>query len=272
MHTHTLASSHLEHIPLAIFKDSAAASRAVAVEIAALIRLRQHERRPAVLGLATGSTPLPLYAELARMHSEEGLSFKNVVTFNLDEYLGLPPAHPQSYNHFMRAHLFGKIDIPAANIHIPDGTVPRDQIERHCQAYEDAILAAGGIDFQVLGIGRTGHIGFNEPGSSRETRTRLIELDPLTRGDAAADFGGEEHMPRHALTMGVRTILDARRIVILAWGRRKAAIVRAALEGEITPDVTASFLQGHGNTLCVIDQAAASQLTRYRASPGATPA
>ena len=218
----------------------------------------------AVLGLATGSTPVSFYSELVRLHREEGLSFANVITFNLDEYRGLRADHPQSYSHFMRVHLFDHVDIPGANTHLPDGTVPAAGIEAHCRGYEARIRAAGGIDFQLLGIGRTGHIGFNEPGSAQRSRTRLVTLDPLTRRDAAEDFGGEENTPRCAITMGIRTILEARRIVLMAWGQHKAGTVRAALEGEVTPRVTASFLQEHDQAVFVLDQAAAGALTRFR--------
>jgi len=259
-----LARVSCEHVPLSIFHRSTEASRAVAREIAELIRAKQRAGTNAVLGLATGSTPVGVYAELVRLHREEKLSFANVVTFNLDEYYPLPEDHPQSYHRYMRAHLFDHVDVPAANIHIPGGTVGAGEIEAHCRAYEDQIRAAGGLDFQLLGIGRTGHIGFNEPGSPRRSPTRLIALDPLTRRDAAGDFGGEEHTPRYALTMGVRTILEARRVVLLAWGEHKAAIIRAAVEGEATSQVTASFLQEHDDAVFVLDEAAASALTRRR--------
>lgn len=260
----TLAPNRFEHAPLAVFANSLEASRAVAREVAELIRARQREGRMAVLGLATGSTPVSFYAEFVRLHREEKLSFANVITFNLDEYRGPAPDHPQSYHYFMRVHLFDHIDIPAAQIHLPDGSVPNAAVDAHCRAYEEKIRAAGGIDFQILGIGRTGHIGFNEPGSARRSRTRLVTLDPLTRRDAAGDFGGEEHTPRYAITMGVRTILEARRIVLMAWGQHKAGIVRTGIEGEITPQVTASFLQEHDQVHFVLDQAAAGALTRYR--------
>ncbi|HUL53494.1 MAG TPA: glucosamine-6-phosphate deaminase [Opitutaceae bacterium] len=259
-----LVPNRFEHAPLAVFASSLEASRTIARAMADVIRARQQAGRPTVLGLATGSTPVSFYAELVRLHREERLSFANVITFNLDEYRGLPPDHPQSYHHFMRVHLFDHVDIPAANVHLPDGSLPNAAVDAHCRAYEEAIRAAGGIDFQILGIGRTGHIGFNEPGSARRSRTRLVTLDPLTRRDAAGDFGGEEHTPRYAITMGVRTILEARRIVLMAWGQHKAGIVRAAIEGEITPQVTASFLQEHDQVQFVLDQAAASALARYR--------
>ncbi len=260
----TAASSRFEHVPVSVFPGSAEAARAVARDIAALIRSRQAETRTAVLGLATGSTPLGLYAELVRMHREDGLSFANVVTFNLDEYYPIQPSNPRSYRSFMQAHLFDHVDVPPAAIHVPDGTVPLASLEAYCHDYEESIRSAGGIDFQILGIGRTGHIGFNEPGSPRRSRTRMVTLDSLTRRDAAGDFGGEENTPRQAVTMGVRTILEARRVVLMAWGQHKADIVRAAAEGPVTPQVTASFLQEHDNVHFIIDRAAAGSLTRYR--------
>jgi glucosamine-6-phosphate deaminase len=210
---HLLARSRYEQAAIAVLPGSLAASRAVAAEIAALIRQRHAEKRPVVLGLATGSTPVSLYAELVRLHREEGLSFANVTTFNLDEYYPLSPEHAQSYRSFMRRHLFDHVDLDPARTHLPSGTVAKHEVDAHCAAYEAAIRAAGGIDFQILGIGRTGHIGFNEPGSPRHSLTRLVTLDPLTRRDAAGDFGGIDSTPRHALTMGVRSILDARRVV-----------------------------------------------------------
>jgi glucosamine-6-phosphate deaminase len=260
----TAMPSRFEHVPLAVFQSSADASKAVARDIAALMRERQAEGRQAVLGLATGSTPLGLYAELVRMHREEGLSFANVVTFNLDEYHPIQATHPRSYCHFMHAHLFDHVDIPRENTHLPDGSVPVAGAEAHCAEYERMIESAGGIDLQVLGIGRTGHIGFNEPGSARRSRTRRVTLDPLTRRDASGDFGGVENTPRYAITMGVRTILEARRIVLMAWGQHKAEVVRAAVEGPVTAQVTASFLQEHDQVRFVMDQAAAGALTRFR--------
>ncbi|HEY1792561.1 MAG TPA: glucosamine-6-phosphate deaminase [Opitutaceae bacterium] len=259
------ASSRFEHVPVLVHPDSAAASRALAAEIADLIRARASEGRPAVLGLATGSTPLALYAELVRMHREEGLSFANVVTFNLDEYYPMRPENQRSYRSFMQAHLFGHVDLAPGAAHVPDGSVAPSAVEAHCREYEEAIRAAGGIDLQVLGIGRTGHIGFNEPGSPRRSRTRMVVLDSMTRRDAAGDFGGEENTPRQAITMGVRTILEARKVVLMAWGQHKAEIVRAAAEGPVTPQVTASFLQEHDQVRFLIDRAAAGALTRFRA-------
>ena len=260
----TATPSRFEHVPVAVFPNSAEGSLAVAREIAELIRAKRPGNRPAVLGLATGSTPLSLYAELVRMHREEGLSFANVVTFNLDEYYPIQPADPRSYRHFMKAHLFDHVDIPPGNTHVPDGTTPIASVDAHCRDYEEKIQAAGGVDFQVLGIGRTGHIGFNEPGSARRSRTRLVTLDSITRRDASEDFGGEENTPRSAITMGVKTILEARRVVLMAWGQHKAEIVRAATEGPVTAQLTASFLQEHDRVHFVVDSAAAGALTRHR--------
>lgn len=261
---HTSESQQRERIRTEIFADADAASHQLAGEIAALIRERAAAGKKAVLGLATGSTPVRLYRELIRMHREEGLSFKNVLTFNLDEYYGLTRDHPESYWRFMHEQLFNHIDLPAENIHLPDGTLPRGEVFGACRAYEDKIAAAGGLDVQVLGIGRTGHIGFNEPGSTRDSRTRLVTLDGLTRRDAARDFLGEANVPRHAITMGVGTILDARRIVLLAWGESKAGVLAQAVEGAPVDTLPASFLQGHPDLSFYIDGAAASALTRMR--------
>jgi len=252
-----------ERIKTVVRGNADAASAQVAAEIAALVRQNAAAGRPTVLGLATGSTPVRLYRELVRLHREEGLSFKNVITFNLDEYHGLPRTHPQSYWRFMHEQLFNHLDIPAANVHVPDGTVPRAEVYAWCQRYEEAIRAAGGLDVQVLGIGRTGHIGFNEPGSGRESRTRLVTLDALTRRDAARDFLGEANVPRHAITMGVGTILEARRIVLLAWGEAKAHVIADAVEKAPSEALPASFLQGHAAVTFQVDQAAASALTRF---------
>jgi len=257
-------SLRFERIPTEVFADAETACRALAARIAGEIRHRAAEGRPYVLGLATGSTPLPLYRELIRLHRREDLSFANVVAFNLDEYYGLSRSHPESYWVFMREQLFAHLDIPEDHIHLPEGTVPRSEVYGHCAGYETAIEAAGGIDLQILGIGRSGHIGFNEPGSRPDSRTRLVTLDPVTRRDAARDFVGEENVPRHALTMGVATILDARQVVLLAWGRAKAEAVARAVEGEESDALPASFLQSHPNAAILLDPAAASELTRVR--------
>ena len=248
-------------IPFRIFDESKDASRAVAHEIADLIRERAQEGRSCVLGLATGSSPVNVYGELVRMHREEGLSLANVITFNLDEYFPMQPECLQSYMRFMNEHLFDHVDIPPDNIHLPDGTLAVEQIADYCSKYEEEILAAGGIDIQVLGIGRTGHIGFNEPGSGTDSRTRLITLDGMTRIDAASDFFGIENVPRRAITMGVATILQARRIFLLAFGESKAGIVARTIEGRIDPSVPATFLQQHACAEFLVDDAAAAQLT-----------
>ncbi|MEQ1747808.1 MAG: glucosamine-6-phosphate deaminase [Prosthecobacter sp.] len=253
-----------EKVPTHLFIDSLSAARALAAEVRELITSRAKEGRNAVLGLATGSTPLPFYRELIRLHREEGLSFANVVSFNLDEYCGLAVDHPESYARFMSDQLFDHIDLPKQNIHIPSGAVPGDLIFAHCRNYEEMIQAAGGIDIQILGIGRTGHIGFNEPGSSRDCRTRRITLDRVTRQDAAADFRGEENVPRFAITMGVGTILNARKIVLMAWGDNKAEIVQKAVEGQVTDAISASFLQEHQDARFFIDASASCELTRIK--------
>ena len=253
-----------ERIPTRVCAQAEQASAAVAGEIAALIRQRAAENKPCVLGLATGSTPIGVYAELVRLHREEGLSLANVVTFNLDEYFPMQPFELQSYRRFMREHLFDLVDIRPENAHLPDGTISVEQVADYCRAYEQQIKAAGGLDLQLLGIGRTGHIGFNEPGSPADSRTRLIALDRVTRMDAASDFFGEEHVPRRAITMGVGTILESRRIIMMAFGEGKAAVVAQAVEGPVTQTVAASFLQNHPNALVVLDEAAAASLTRFK--------
>lgn len=255
--------NQFEHIPLQAFSHARDAARAVANHIANLIRERAAENDTCVVGLATGSTPIGIYDELVRLHREDGLSFANVVTFNLDEYFPMQPNELQSYVRFMNEHLFDQVDIPKENVHIPDGTIPDDQVHEYCQAYENAIDEAGGIDIQILGIGRTGHIGFNEPGSSRTSLTRLITLDRVTRLDAASDFFGEEHVPRRAITMGVGTILQAREIFIIAFGEHKAPIVSQAIEGPVNSSVSASYLQEHPHAQFILDSAAAASLTRY---------
>ncbi len=252
-----------ERIPVAVHEEPLDVSRAVAQEIADLIRTRKQQGRHCVLGLATGSTPTGVYAELVRLHREEGLSFQNVVTFNLDEYYPMDAEAEQSYRRFMDDHLFDHVDIPAEQIHMPDGTTPLDEVAASCVAYEDAIRKAGGLDFQLLGIGRTGHVGFNEPGSGRHSVTRLITLDNVTRTDAAGDFFGKNNVPRRAITMGVATILGARRVVLMALGEGKAPVVAHAVEGNISDVIAASFLQEHANAQVILDRAAADRLTRY---------
>ncbi len=252
----------LERIPTVIVGDHDELGRLVAVRIAEVIRARAAAGKPVVLGLATGSTPIGAYRELVRMHREEGLGFGHVVTFNLDEYYPMDPGSMHSYHRFMWENLYSQLDIRPENVHIPRGDVPRDRIDDECRRYETAIREAGGIDLQLLGIGRTGHIGFNEPGSGLESRTRLITLDLVTRKDGAADFFGEDNVPREAVTMGVATILEAREILILATGEHKAHIVRRAVEGEVDHEVAATFLQRHPATRFFVDTAAGAYLTR----------
>lgn len=252
-----------EKISTHIYSSSDSASKAVAEEIANLIREKASSGQKAVLGLATGSSPVTVYSHLIRLH-KEGLSFQNVVTFNLDEYFPIRPDSLQSYNRFMKEYLFDHIDIRPENIHIPDGTIPPDQVYEYCKQYEQDIKDAGGIDIQILGIGRTGHIGFNEPGSDSDSGTRLITLDKVTRTDAASDFFGEENVPRTAITMGVGTILSAKRIILMAWGEAKAAIIKRAVEGDVHPSIPASYLQLHKNTQIVVDEAAGFELTRIK--------
>ena len=258
------AMTQREKTPTQVFDDSKRASAAVAEEIARLIRDRAKKKQKAVLGLATGSTPVGVYNELVRMHKEDKLSFKNVITFNLFEYFPMKRVVLQSYHRLLRENLFDHVDIVDKNVHIPDGTLAIEHVYEQCRKYEKMIEDAGGIDIQLLGIGRTGHVGFNEPGSAKTSRTRLITLDKVTRMDASSDFFGEEHVPRRAITMGVGTILDAKRIILLAFGEHKAKIVADAIEGEITAAVAASFLQEHKNSQIVLDRAAAAELTRFK--------
>lgn len=253
-----------ERIPVVIIDDYEEIARVVAQRIAALLHRNNAAGRPTVLGLATGSTPLGVYRELIRMHRDEGLTFRNVITFNLDEYFPMHPESLHSYHRFMWENLFEHIDIRRENVHIPRGDLPRDLVEEHCREYEAAIQRAGGIDFQLLGIGRSGHIGFNEPGSGRGSRTRLIFLDTVTRKDAAADFFGEDNVPLEAITMGVATILEAREIALIATGEHKANILRRAVEGAIDADVAATYLQEHPSATVYVDRAAAAELTRIK--------
>ena len=252
----------LEKIPVVISDDPDTLATRVADRIEAIMRENAATHRRTVLGLATGSTPIGVYRELIRRHRVLGLSFADVVTFNLDEYWPMPPDSVHAYHRFMWENLFAHIDIPASQVHLLPGTIDRADVAGVCRAYEARIAEAGGIDFQLLGIGKTGHIGFNEPGSGRDSRTRLVTLDAMTRRDAAADFFGAENAPREAITMGVATILAAREIAILATGEHKAGIVRRAVEGAIDLEVAATFLQEHPRTTCFLDSAAAAELTR----------
>ncbi len=258
-----LEETRYEKLPVSVYPDPVKASLAVAQRIADLIKSKQAKGETTVLGLATGATPVKVYAELVRMHKEEGLSFKNVVTFNLDEYYPMQPDAIQSYVTFMKENLFNHIDIDPANVNIPDGTLDKDEIQAYCLDYERRISAYGGLDLQILGIGRTGHIGFNEPGSAPNSGTRLVTLDDLTRRDASFDFGGKENVPTKAITMGIGTIFKAREIILMAWNQKKAEIIKKAVEGEISSDVPATYLQLSANVEFVLDADAASELTRF---------
>ena len=262
--TGALEKTRFEKIHSVIFKDSKEASKIVAKEIADLIIKKQKQNKNCVLGLATGSSPISVYQELVRMHKEEGLSFKNVITFNLDEYYPMDKNDINSYHHFMGTHLFNHIDIDKKNIHIPDGIIKKDKINEYCANYEKQIVDFGGIDFQLLGIGRTGHIGFNEPGSNYSSLTRLVHLDYMTRNDARKSFYGIENVPTTAITMGIRTIRKSKRIVLMAWGNNKSLVVQKAIEGDIDSNIPSSFLQKHNNVTFVLDESASEHLTRVK--------
>lgn len=253
-----------ERIPVTIFPDAKTGSRFVAEQIAALIRDKQSRFEKCVLGLATGSTPKSLYAELVRMHREEGLSFKNVFTFNLDEYYPIENTAWQSYNSYMHRLLFDHIDIDKSHIHIPDGQLAKEDIKKHCADYEKKLEELGGVDLQILGIGNNGHIGFNEPGSSIHSRTRLINLENSTRLANAYEFANISEVPRLAITMGISTILKAKRIILMAWGPGKAPVVHKSVEGPVTESVPASLLQQHHDCTFVVDEMAAAELTRFK--------
>jgi len=258
-----LEETRFEKVPVTVYPTQGEASIQVAQRIAKIITDKQAKGEKAVLGLATGATPVKVYKELVRMHKEEGLSFNNVVTFNLDEYYPMQPTAEQSYVVFMNKNLFDHIDIPKENINIPDGTLAPEDVQAYCMAYEQKISSLGGLDIQILGIGRTGHIGFNEPGSAPNSGTRLVTLDDLTRRDASRDFGGKENVPTKAITMGVGTIFKAKEIVLMAWNEKKAEIVKKAVEGEISSDIPATYLQMSDNVEFILDQDAASALTRF---------
>lgn len=253
-----------EKIPVKIFPDLKEGSRFVAQQIADLIRAKQRKKQKCVLGLATGSTPKSLYAELVRLHKKEKLSFRNVVTFNLDEYYPIDNNALQSYNRFMRTHLFNHVDINPKNIHIPNGAISKEQIKAHCLEYEKKIRDAGGIDLQILGIGNNGHIGFNEPGSSLFSKTRLITLDNSTRIANSYEFANISEVPRLAITMGIGTIMKSKKIILMAWGSVKAPVIKKSAEDDDTEQVPASLLQNHDDVTFVVDETAASELTRNK--------
>jgi len=253
-----------ERIPVKIYPNLKEGSLLIAKQIALLIRDKQKKKEKCVLGLATGSTPKTLYAELVRMHKEEKLSFKNVITFNLDEYYPIKNNALQSYNRFMKVNLFNHIDINPKNIHIPNGEIKKEDIKEHCRQYEKLIKEAGGIDLQILGIGNNGHIGFNEPGSGIYSKTRLITLDNSTRIANAYEFPNISEVPRLAITMGIGEILKAKKIVLMAWGGGKASVIKQAVEDDSTEHVPASLLQNHDDVIFIMDTAAASELTRNK--------
>ena len=253
-----------ERVNVRVFGASGAAVDYVCERIARTVETCVHRAGRCVLGLATGSTPLAVYRRLIDMHRHGRLSFKHVVTFNLDEYYPISADAAQCYRRFMHEQLFDHVDIPAENIHIPSSMVAPGDVAEFCWDYEAKIAACGGIDLQLLGIGRSGHIGFNEPGSAAESRTRLITLDRITRMDAAADFFGEPNVPRRAITMGIGTIMEARSIMLLAFGENKAAIVARAVEEPVSSLVPAGFLQMHAGAEFILDGAAAAELTRSR--------
>jgi len=254
----------LEKIPVKIFADSKAGSAFVAKQIADLIKSKEAAGKKTVIGLATGSSPKSLYAELVRMHKNEGLSFKNVITFNLDQYYPMDKDALQSYHYFMRKYLFEQTDIDPTNYHLPDGMIPKDKVKLHCVNYEKQIEEAGGLDLQILGIGVNGHIGFNEPGSGMYTKTRLTTLDNSTRIANAYEFGNMSEVPRMAITMGISTILKSKKIILMAWGQTKAPVIQKSVEEDDTEDIPASLLQNHDDCTFVIDKVAACELTRFK--------
>ncbi|HEV8082200.1 MAG TPA: glucosamine-6-phosphate deaminase [Chitinophagaceae bacterium] len=254
----------LEKIPVKIFSKPKDGSIYVANIIADLIKEKYSNGLKCVIGLATGSTPKTLYTELVRMHKQEGLSFKNVITFNLDQYYPMEANALQSYHYFMRKNLFEQTDIDPSNYHVPDGIMPKDKIKEHCADYERKIIEAGGIDLQILGIGNNGHIGFNEPGSPVYSKTRLITLDNSTRVANAHEFGNLSQVPRMAITMGIQTILRSKQIILMAWGQTKSPVIKNAVEDKPTEQIPASLLQNHDNCSFVLDEQAASELTRFK--------
>lgn len=260
----TVNTFSYEKIPTIICDTAQDVSKAIADEIAEIISAKNADGKTTVLGLATGATPKRIYKDLIEKHRNEGLSFKNVVCFNLDEYYQLKSGSSQSYNHYMFENFFKEIDIDPSNCFIPQGSIEQENLKKHCEEYDRKIEALGGLDFQLLGIGRNGHIGFNEPGSHVNSATRLITLDHITRSDAVYEFGAINKVPRKAITMGVGTILKAKRIVLVALGEGKASIIKKAVEGPVTEFVPASYLQGHHNTTFILDNAAASELTRIK--------
>ena len=254
--------TRFEKIHNICFDSAEIGSKMVANEIANSIR--NCNKSKFILGLATGSSPIGVYKELVRLHKYEGLSFKNVITFNLDEYFPINKTDEQSYYSFMYHHLFSHIDVVKKNINIPEGKIFENDISRYCNEYEQKINSLGGIDFQLLGIGRTAHIGFNEPGSNQNSCTRIVNLDPITREDAAPDFNGVESVPTRAITMGINTILCAKRIVLLAWGHKKSEVISRSVEGEVDSNYPSTFLQKHNNATFILDNESSAKLTKHK--------
>src|SRR5210317_248933 len=256
--------TRFEKLHTVTFDNSNEASLLIAREICDLIKSKQEKKKNCVIGFATGSSPTKVYQEIIRIHKEESLSFYNVIAFNLDEYYPIEKDDNNSYHHFMNENLFDHIDIPKENINIPSGEISEKEINKFCSSYEKKIDENGGIDIQLLGIGRTGHIGFNEPGSHFNSTTRLITLDHTTRFDASKSFNGIENVPSKALTMGIRTIFNAKRIIIMAWGIQKSHIVKKSVENNIKSLIPTTYLQNHKNTTLVLDKECSSELTRFK--------
>ena len=252
-----------EHISVRIYQDSSLACQKIGDEIIDQIN-QKSVNKPFVLGLATGSTPIKIYQYLIQAYHEGKVSFANVHSFNLDEYFPMNPKSIHSYVKFMHKNFFDHIDMPKENIHIPDGTIATDEIDHYCKSYEEAIQSLGGIDIQLLGIGRTGHIGFNEPGSAIHSKTRRVWLDPITRKDAASSFFGEQFVPKQAITMGVDTIMKAKKVYLMAWGEGKSNIIARTVEDAVSEQVPATFLQRHDDCEFVLDKASASELSREK--------
>ena len=256
--------TRFEKLHTVTFENSNEASLLIAREICDLIKSKQEKKKNCVIGFATGSSPTKVYQEIIRIHKEESLSFYNVIAFNLDEYYPIEKDDNNSYHHFMNENLFDHIDIPKENINIPSGEISEKEIKKFCSSYEKKIDKNGGIDIQLLGIGRTGHIGFNEPGSHFNSITRLITLDHTTRFDASKSFNGIENVPSKALTMGIRTIFNSKRIIMMAWGIQKSHIVKKSVENNITSLIPTTYLQNHKNTTLVLDKECSSELTRFK--------
>ena len=253
-----------EKLHTVTFDNSQEASILIAREICDLVKSKQEKNKNCIIGFATGSSPTKVYQEIIRIHNDESLSFNNVITFNLDEYFPIEKDDNNSYHNFMKENLFDHIDIPKENINIPSGDISEKDITKFCSNYEKKIEKNGGLDIQLLGIGRTGHIGFNEPGSHFNSKTRLITLDHTTRFDASKSFNGIENVPSKAITMGIRTIFNSKRIIMMAWGIQKGLIVKKSVENNITSLIPTTYLQNHKNTTLVLDKECSSELTRFK--------